>query len=280
MSKLAFALAALLPLGGLADQLIYHPMPVADGWTPEKAGIAGAEECALAAKDGPALAALYVARPDARASVLYLHGNAGNLTHWARSLARFAERTRTNVLLLDYRGFGRSKGEPSEAGLYADAEAAYDYLLERRGARPERLFLYGHSLGTGVAVELALRRKAAGLLLEAPFTSVVDVARRAVPFLRVETLMSERYDNLAKAPRLALPLLVVHGTADRTCPFAMGRAVFEAAPEPKSFLEVKGAGHMECASKGGDLFYGAVNAFMDDALARAAASGRKAPALY
>jgi pimeloyl-ACP methyl ester carboxylesterase len=274
------ALAAALALGGLADRLIYHPMPVADGWSAEKAGIAGAEECSFAARDGTRLSGLHIAREGARASVLYLHGNAGNLTHWVRGLARVADRARVNVLLLDYRGYGKSRGAPSEEGLYEDAEAAFDHLLEAHGARAERLVIYGHSLGTGVGTELALRRHAAGLILEAPFTSVVAVAQRAVPsFVKIETMLSERYDNLAKAPRLALPLLVVHGTADRTCPFDMGRAVFAAAPEPKRFLEVAGAGHLDAPERAGERFWTALDEFLEQALPRGAAAGR-APALY
>ncbi|MBI3724866.1 alpha/beta hydrolase, partial [bacterium] len=141
------------------------------------------------------------------------------------------------------------------------------------GARPERLVIYGHSLGTAVATELALRRPAAALVLESPFTSMTEMVRRAVPFLDPKDLVSERYDTVGKAPRLEVPLLVIHGTRDRTIPFSMGRAVFDAAPEPKRFLEVPGGGHVDCSVVAGDQFYGAIRELLDRALG-------KSPALF
>jgi hypothetical protein len=264
----AALLAGAIVLGGIADRFIYYPAPVPRGWSPAAHGLEAAEWCAFRSGDGVALTALWIPRADARATILFLHGNGGNLTNCAPVVARLCARVRASALVLDYRGYGRSGGRPSEEGLYRDAEAAYDHIVAEHGARPGSIILYGHSLGTGVATELALRRRAAGLVLEAPFTSIPEVVQTSLPFLDAKKVLDERYDNIGKAPRLALPLLVVHGTADRTIPFWMGRAVAAAAPEPKTFLEVPGAGHVDCWRVGGARYYEAVGALVDRALGR------------
>ncbi len=258
---------AIVAAPNLADRFIYHPRPLPAGWAPPP----GTEEVALRTADGVRIAALFYPWPDARAAVLYLHGNAGNLTFWERSAARLSERARVAVLLLDYRGYGKSEGWPSEEGLYLDAEAGYDWLSERTRAP---IVLYGHSLGTGVAVETALRRPAAALVLEAPFTAIPDVVEETLPFLDARKILSERYDNLEKAPRLRAPALIVHGTADRTIPVSHGRALARAAGAGADLLEVEGAGHVGAPGRAGDLFYERVNALIDRAIApaRSAAS--------
>lgn len=264
------ALAAAPALARLADRLVYFPRPLPEGWTAEGAGISGAAWRELRTRDGVRLTGLWIPREGARATLLYLHGNGGNVTSYAPAMARFAERARASVFVLDYRGYGRSEGAPSEEGLYLDAEAALDDLVARGDARPERLIIYGFSLGTGVATELALRRRAAGLILEAPFTSVPALLEARFPFLDGEDFFETRFDTLAKAPRLALPVLVVHGTADRTIPFSMGRAVAAAAPGAE-LLEVPGAGHTDCHKKGGARLHEAVDRFVARALARSGA---------
>ncbi len=259
-------LAGAFALAGIGDGFIYQPRPLAKDFQAARLGIGGAEDCELRASDGVRLTAVYLPRKEARATVLYLHGNGGNLAGPARWLARFGERARANVLVLDYRGYGRSEGTPSEEGLYRDAEAAYDHLVERHGAAPGRLFVYGHSLGTGVAVELALRRPVAGLILEAPFTSIPAVLQGAVPFLDARRVLSERYDNLAKAPRLEAPVLVVHGTRDRTIPHDHGKAVAAAIAAPCVFLSVEGAGHGDSPRVAGERFEAEVDRLIEGAL--------------
>ncbi len=265
---------ALPALAGIGDGFIYYPTryPIGD-WHPERSGLS-VEDRSFTASDGVQLHAWWVDRPEARATVLFLHGNGGNITNCAGMVKRLRDRLGVRVLLPDYRGYGRSEGRPSEAGLYRDAEAAYDEAL-RLGAEPARLIIFGHSLGTAVATELALRRPCAGVVLEAPFTSIRAMVGRAVPFLAPEDLVSERYDTLEKIPRLRVPLLVIHGTQDRTIPIAMGRAVFEAAPEPKRLYEVPGGGHVDGSLRGGDEYYKRLGDFLDRAL-----SGRAEPALF
>lgn len=259
---------------GIGDRFIYQPRPLAKDFTAARLGIEGAEDCELRASDGVRLTAVYLPRKDARATVLYLHGNGGNLAGPARWLARFGERARVDVLVLDYRGYGRSEGMPSEEGLYRDAEAAYDHLVEKHGAAPRSLLVYGHSLGTAVAVELALRRPVAGVILEAPFTSIPAVVESAVPFLDARRVLSERFDNLEKAPRLTAPVVVVHGTKDRTIPHAHGKAVAEAVRAPSVFISVSGAGHGDSPRVAGERFAAEVDRLIEGALARAARPAR------
>ena len=280
----AALLTTLLLLPGIGDRFIYYPTkyPVGD-WHPERAGLE-VEERTLTSADGVKIDAWWAPRAGARATILFLHGNGGNLTNCTHALKRLAERLDVNVFAVDYRGYGKSAGRPSEEGLYRDAEAAYAEVTGRLGLPAERLLIYGHSLGTAVATELALRKRCAGLVLEAPFTSMREMVKRAVPFLDPDVLIDERYETVAKTPRLAMPLLVIHGTRDRTIPFEMGRAVFDAAHEPKTFLEVPGGGHVDCAVVAPDAFYGALKTFLDGALGAkapsAAAKSEREPALF
>ncbi|HVY62643.1 MAG TPA: alpha/beta fold hydrolase [Planctomycetota bacterium] len=274
-------LAALLLLGGIGDRFVYWPMkyPLGDWSAPARIGLR-VEERELRSSDGVKLSAWWAPRPGARAAVLFLHGNGGNLTHCARRLKELGERLDASVFAVDYRGYGKSAGSPSEAGLYRDAEAAYEELVGPLGVSPGRLIIYGHSLGTAVATELALRRPCAALALEAPFTAIPAMVKRAVPFLDPKDLVSERYDTIDKIGRLTVPLLVIHGTADRTIPFEMGRAVFDAAPEPKTFLEVPGGGHVDCPEVAPAAFYGALEKLEERAIGAGAAAGKGEPALF
>jgi hypothetical protein len=163
-----------------------------------------------------------------------------------------------DVFLFDYRGFGRSNGRPSEEGTYRDAVAAHRYLVEERGIARERLILFGESLGAAVAIELSLREAAAALVLEAPFTSIADMARVAYPFLSpITSFVRTRYDNLKKIPEVALPLLLFHARRDHVVPFEQGEALFRAAREPKIFVAVENAGHADAFLAGGDVYWNA-----------------------
>ncbi|MGH7378363.1 MAG: alpha/beta hydrolase, partial [Candidatus Methylomirabilales bacterium] len=149
-------------------------------------------------------------------------------------------RTGAGVLLLDYRGYGGSGGAPTEEGLYRDGEAAAAWV-EAQGLGP--LVYVGESLGTGVAVEVALRRPPAALVLQSPFTSLTDVAARHYPYLPVRLLLKDRYESLEKIARVSCPVLVIHGDRDSIIPIAQGRKLFEAVPGRKAFLEVPGGDH-------------------------------------
>lgn len=199
------------------------------------------ETAAFAAADGVKLHGWWIPGVASAPAILLAHGNAGNVSHRLEK-AKILHGLGASVLLFDYRGYGLSEGRPTEAGLYRDAEAAHRYLRETRGVPSQDVVLYGESLGCGVAVELALRHAPRSLILESAFTSVEDMARLVFPALPVRWMVSDRFDNLAKIPRLRAPLLVLHSPDDEIVPFEMGRRLFAAAPEPKALVELKG-GH-------------------------------------
>ncbi len=239
------------------EKLIYFPSNDFER-SPGMLGITH-EERALVASDGVSLHGWYLPAPRGRApvdTVLMCHGNSGNISHRLDRAVLMQKRLRVDLLLFDYRGFGRSEGSPSEEGTYRDALAAYRYLTDERRVAPEKLFLLGESLGAAVALELAVRVPAAALVLEAPFASLAAMAKVVYPFLPASWVRT-RYDNLSKISRVRLPLLVVHGTRDDTVPFEQGEELFAAAPEPKRFLAVEGGGHADSYLTGGDRYWNA-----------------------
>jgi fermentation-respiration switch protein FrsA (DUF1100 family) len=175
--------------------------------------------------------------------VLYCHGNAGNLSHRASAITSWQKELGQSVLIFDYPGFGRSEGKPDEAGCYAAANAAYDWLTQVQKVPPERILLYGGSLGGGVAVDLASRQPHRALVLVKTFTSIPDVAQSVYPWLPARWLVRSRFDNLEKIRQCTQPVFIAHGTADRLVPFAQGERLFAAANEPKRFLAMPGIDH-------------------------------------
>ncbi|HKC13881.1 MAG TPA: alpha/beta hydrolase [Vicinamibacteria bacterium] len=241
--------------------LIYFPSRLLED-TPEDYGLVF-EEVSLAAEDGVRLHAWWLPLARPRFTILFAHGNAGNISHRLDRARLLASRLSAQVFLFDYRGYGRSEGKPDEQGTYRDARAAHRHLTETRGVPPDRLVLFGESLGSAVALNLALERAAGALVLESPFTSIRDMARLLLPWLPLSPFLRTRYDNLAKVGRLKVPLLVVHGDRDEVVPFAQGRRVFEAAPEPKRFHRIVGAGHNDTYLRGGEAYWEALDEFLE-----------------
>lgn len=192
------------------------------------------------------------------ASVVFCHGNGGNITHRLDTLA-ILHRIGAETVIFDYQGYGQSQGSPSEQGTFDDAAAAYDWLVAERGGDPARMVAMGRSLGGCVASWLAENRKVAGLVLESTFTSVPDMGARLYPWLPVRTLSRFQYDTLARLGRLDCPVLVAHSPEDDIVPYALGVELYESYQGPKSFLGLSG-GHNE-----GFLLTGAV---YDEGLAR------------
>jgi len=170
---------------------------------------------------------------------LFLHGNAGNISHRLESLRVFNE-LGLNVLIIDYSGFGQSGGTPGERQTYADARLAWQYLTGTRGVAPERIVIFGRSLGGGVATWLATQERPGGLILESTFTSVPALASKYYPMFPMRWLARIRYDNASRLPTVRSPVLIVHSRDDELVPFAHGRELFRLAREPKSFLEMRG----------------------------------------
>lgn len=241
---LALALVALvLGLRWLEPYLTYFPAGAPVG-TPGRAGLPY-EDVRIATEDGETLHGWWIdAAVDDRAGgpvLLFLHGNAGSREHRLHNLQGL-HAAGIATLIVDYRGFGGSTGRPSEEGLHRDALAAFDWLAARVAPRPVACF--GRSLGAAVAARLATVRPCAALVLESPFTTAREMARRVLPLPGIGWIARARYDVLAAVRSVTVPLLVIHGEADEVVPFAMGRRVFEAAASPdKAFHAVPGGTH-------------------------------------
>jgi uncharacterized protein len=217
------------------------------------------DDVKLRAQDGTVIDAWYIPGKKQR-TILLCHGNAGNISHRIDKVLRLRE-SGAGVLLFDYRGYGLSEGSPSEKGTYQDAEAAYRFLTETKKIPADQIVLYGESLGCAVALEIALRHPAAGLILESPFTSTLAMAHHAFPWLPAKWTVRYRYDNLSKIPRLAMPLLILHSPQDEIIPFEMGKQLYAAAPEPKQFFQL-GGGHNDGYADSGDSYINAVKDFL------------------
>jgi hypothetical protein len=260
IAGLLLVLSAIMLL--FERKLIYFPQRAHDVG-PRDLGLAF-EDLRLTAEDGVRVHAFYLPPPGPpRWTVLFAHGNAGNVSHRLDRALFFQSRLGAAVLLFDYRGYGRSEGSPDEEGTYRDARAAHRWLVEEKRVPADRLVLFGESLGSAVALDLALARPCRALVLEAPFASVPAMARAVYPFLPLWPLVRTRYDNEAKAPRLGVPLLVLHGAGDDLVPIAQGRRVFDAAPPPKRFFEIPGAGHNDTYVVGGQAYWDALRDFLD-----------------
>jgi fermentation-respiration switch protein FrsA (DUF1100 family) len=238
----AIAYAVILLLVFLfQSRLVYFPQFERElTATPRVAGL-GYEDVALHAVDGVALHGWWVPARDARGALLIFHGNAGNISHRIDYLTMF-HRLGYAVLIIDYRGYGKSSGTPSEEGTYHDAEAAWQYLLETRKFKPHDIVVLGESLGGGVATWLAAKYPPRALILASVFTSVPDLGARVYWWLPVRLLARIHYDSRERMPQIAAPVLIAHSREDDIVPFAHGEALFAAAREPKQFLTLSG-GH-------------------------------------
>ncbi|WP_151704271.1 alpha/beta hydrolase [Nitrincola alkalilacustris] len=228
--------------------------------TPADAGL-GYEDLTLITADNETLHAWYIPAPAARGDLLFMHGNAGNISHRLTSIGQF-HRMGLNVLIVDYRGYGKSSGKPSEQGLYRDAEAAYRWLVEERGVVPGRIVVFGRSLGAAVAAHVAAEKPVGALILESGFTSVPDLGAEIYPFLPVRQLSRYQYDTREKLSRISVPVLVIHSPQDDIVPFHHGQALFDAAAEPKQFLQIQGD-HNRGFVQSGELYTRGLAAFVD-----------------
>ena len=220
-----------------------------------------AEDVLVDTPDGVRIHGWLFPPPNVQAPLLlFCHGNAGNISHRLDNVQHLV-RHGFGVFLFDYRGYGRSTGRPSEQGIYQDGRAAYAYLVNGRKIPADRIVLFGRSLGAAVAVEVALNHPVRCVILESAFTSTRAMARHMGPFALLSPVLPAHFNNLEKIPRLEGPKLLVHGTADEIVPFSMGRALFEAAREPKTFLPLKGAGHNDTYVVGGERYFQALVEF-------------------
>ena len=236
MSRLLdYACATQWPISGAEPRQARLPrsLPVEDVW--------------LTARDGVRLHGWWVPEGNARFTFLAFHGNASNIANRAL-IYEFLHGLPANVLAIEYRGYGRSEGQASEAGVYRDAEAAYDYLVNSKGIDRKAIVSFGQSLGTAVATHLASRRQVAGVVLEAPFPSASHMAGKVFWFLPgVSLLVYGQLDTKSWIREVHAPVLIVHCEQDPVIPFGFGKEVYASAKAPKAFLPIKGTCHEEAS---------------------------------
>ncbi len=242
--RLLFASLVLLSLAGcvaLEQAILFHPLRYPDGeW---RLADVPHEDAQFKADDGTALHGWYALVPNPRAVILYCHGNAGNVTRCNWVLALFAERLNCSVLAFDYRGYGKSEGSPTEAGILADARAARKWLAARAGVAEKDVVVVGRSLGGAVAVDLAAKDGARALVLQNTFASLRGVADHHASPIPVHWMMGLKLDSAKTIQQYHGPLLQTHGDADRVVPFEEGQKLFAAANEPKKFIKAPNGGH-------------------------------------
>ncbi|MDB5351179.1 MAG: menH [Planctomycetota bacterium] len=229
------------------ESVIFHPQrDEGDGPTSSRVS---AEDVWFSTPDQIRLNGRFAEAERPRAIVLFAEGNAGNIASRDWVLRLFRDKLGASVLIFDYRGYGRSEGIPSEAGVLSDARAARRWLAQRTGVAEGEIVLVGESLGGAVMVDLAAKDGAGGLILQNTFSSLPDVASSHLPLLPVRFLMTTRLDSARKIAQYHGPLLQTHGDADRVVPFALGRRLFDAANEPKRFVRVSGGDHNDPPSR-------------------------------
>lgn len=244
-------------------RLIYLPSVTGREWTttPQVLGLEH-EDVRLTTEDDVELSAWWIPAHPERGTLLFLHGNAGNISHRLESIEIF-HRLGLSVLIVDYRGYGQSAGEPSEQGTYLDARAAWRHLVEQRRVAPERIVVFGRSLGAAVAAHLArtVAPAPAALILESAFTNAPEMAQRAYPFLPARLLTRFDYATRDYVRAVNSPVLVLHGRDDEIVPFDQGEAVYRAAPKPKRFVTLRG-GHNTGFLESGEVYTEGLERFL------------------
>ena len=242
------------------ERLIFFPSRYPSGdWHPPELQC---EDVEFVTHDGVRLHGWYCPVPHPRCVFLMAHGNAGNITHRVDRITAWQRSLNVSVFVFDYRGYGRSTGQPNEPGVYSDARAAYRWLTADQGIAPDDVVFFGESLGAAVVLQLATEVPPRALILESPFTSAVEMGQRAFPWLPVRWIMRNRFASIEKIGRYHGPLLIIHGTQDTVIPFVMGQTLFERANEPKHFYAVAGADHNEVAVTGGRAYVQAMDEFL------------------
>lgn len=258
-------LAALLALfmvvlSGCENTIIYHPIKYPNGlWDTSEMPLP-VKDVWFTAEDGVKLHGWYVPSEGAVGTLLFFHGNAGNITHRLENIF-FLHHLKLNVFIFDYRGFGRSEGEPDEDDIYLDSQAAYDTVLTQPGVSLSSLFIFGRSLGGPFAAYTASKNPAAGLILESTFTNAVDWADRKMSIIP-GWYISAKLNTQGYVANLNTPKLFIHGTMDNIIPYTLGRELYKAAAQPKEFYSIVGAGHNNTWRVGGKKYFDAIKEFV------------------
>lgn len=250
------ALTTLMYL--LQERLLFHPTRELSR-TPNDVGLPY-EDVRITTSDEETIHGWWVPHEDAFATLLLFHGNAGNISGRVETLRRLHP-LGINIFIFDYRGYGQSTGSPTEEGLYKDTEAVWQYLVRERSIPPSELIMHGRSLGGGPATWLCERVECAALILESTFTSIPDAGAYHYPYLPVRLLARIEFDNLSRIVRCRCPILVMHSPDDDIIPFEQGERLFEAAPDPKKFMELSGR-HNERHAEAHHRYLAGMSAFL------------------
>ena len=240
---------------------LYFPMEEIE-IVPSAIGLAY-EDVYFETEDGVKINAWFVTDPlkDSKYTLLFSHGNGGNISHRVEKIGMLSK-LGLDVFIFDYRGYGRSSGRPSEKGFYRDVEAAYNYLVSEKNIQPERIIVYGESLGGSVAIDLASRKKVRALITESAFSSTVDMAKALYPRLPA-FLISTKFDAVSRVKDLSIPKLIIHSKNDDIVPFAQSVKLFKAAPEPKKHLVLVGS-HNSCYVDSKEAYVKGMQEFLKD----------------
>ncbi|MEM1203156.1 MAG: alpha/beta hydrolase [Acidobacteriota bacterium] len=239
-------------------------------WDPAEEHGLRVEDIYFDSEDGTRLHGWWIPHRNPRTTLVYCHGNSGSIAERVEIFSHLQRRLRVDLFAFDYRGYGRSDGTPSEKGLFADVRAALDWVVAERGVATGDLLLFGHSLGGAVAIDGALHRPVAGLVVQSSFTQVRDMARHRFPDLPVHLIARNAFRSVEKVQHLKMPKMFIHGTADSTVPFEHGRALFTTASDPKRWFEVEGASHNDLHEHRTDRYFRRLNRFRRDCLRRRA----------
>jgi len=249
----------------MEEKFIFFPVAEIER-TPKSVGLVF-DDVFFTTADGVRLNGWFAPYPGTKITLLWFHGNAGNISHRVEGMKLLHDRVKANVFIIDYRGYGRSEGTVSEKGTYEDARAALRYLRSRKDLQAKYMVLFGQSLGAAVATELAAGEDCLALILEAPFASIREMARVVFPMLPIGPLLRTRYDVAEKIKGVKAPILVLQGDRDEVIPVEQGKKVFAAAPSPKEFYAIRGAGHNDTFHVGGNAYFETIKSFIDRAAA-------------
>jgi hypothetical protein len=255
----------IVMLVGCENMIIYQPSKYPEGlWDTSNMPLP-IQDVWFKAEDGVKLHGWYVPSEEPIATLLFFHGNAGNITHRLENIF-LLHHLKLNVFIFDYRGFGRSEGDPDEEDIFLDSQAAYETVLVQPGVSQSSLFIFGRSLGGPFASYTASKNPAAGLILESTFTNAVDMADRMLPILP-GWMVSSELDTQGHVSKMDLPKLFIHGTRDNIIPFTMGRELYKAAAKPKEFYSIVGAGHNNTWQVGQKEYFDTIKTFITRTIA-------------
>lgn len=251
--------ASLNPIYHLEKNVMFHPSKEVR-LNPKDAGL-DYENIYFKTIDGVTLNAWLIKYSESAPTLLFFHGNAGNNSHRLEKIVNFYQ-LGLNVFIVDYRGYGKSKGTPCESGAYFDAEASYDYLAGRKDIDMNKIVVYGESIGGAFAIDLATKRKIAALIVDSTFTSAKEMAKGLAPIVP-SFLLCSRMDSISKIKSIAIPKLLIHSQDDEIIPYCMGQKLFSVAPNPKEFLTTTG-GHNDCYYRSKDKVNNGIRDFLKE----------------